>query len=113
MADDIPVLQDRIGRGLMVLSAISAVGAFGVGLAAVRTAAPQTLWLDTWRTLGFIVFAGLFALLAWRPRSYAGVWELVILNKAALSLFGFTYGTPESLAAAPIDGALAATLAAA
>lgn len=110
MADDIPILQDRVGRILLVLSALSAVGAFVAGLTAVRGALPEVVWVETWRTLGFLVFAGLFAILAWRPRLSAGVWELVILDKAALSVLGFVYGTPESLAAAPIDGALAALL---
>ena len=37
--------------------------------------------VETWRLLGFGTFAGLFALLAYRPRYYAGVWELAIANK--------------------------------
>lgn len=113
MASKIPHVLDRVGRFLLVLSAISAFGAFVFGLGALRAAEPQLAWLETWRTLGFFVFAGLFALLAWRPRLQAGVWELVILNKAALSVLGFAYGTPESLAAAPIDGGLAVVLVAA
>jgi hypothetical protein len=106
----IPGWQDGLGRGLLILSALSAVGAFAVGLSATMGAASDRLWVETWRTLGFLVFAGLFAVLAWRPRLSAGVWELVILNKAALAGIGFVYGTAETLAAAPIDGALAAVL---
>jgi hypothetical protein len=109
----IPVWQDSLGRGLLILSALSAVGAFGVGVSATVSAVPERLWVGTWRTLGFLVFAGLFAVLAWRPRLSAGVWELVILNKGALAMLGFVYGSAETLAAAPIDGALAAVLIAA
>ncbi|MBM7808225.1 hypothetical protein JOD57_004062 [Geodermatophilus bullaregiensis] len=32
-----------------------------------------------------MVFAGLFALLAWRPLGYRGVWELVIFHKVAVT----------------------------
>ena len=39
---------------------------------------------------GFAAFAGLFALLAWRPRGYPGVFEIVIANKAALAILGIT-----------------------
>jgi hypothetical protein len=111
--DGIPVWQDRLGRGLLILSALSAIGAFGVGLSTTMGAAPDRLWVETWRTLGFLVFAGLFAVLAWRPRLSAGVWELVILNKGALAALGFVYGSAETLAAAPIDGALSGVLIAA
>lgn len=106
----VPGWQDGLGRGLLLLSALSALGAFAVGLSATMNAASDRLWVETWRTLGFLVFAGLFAVLAWRPRFSAGVWELVILNKGALAVLGFVYGTAETLAAAPIDGALAAVL---
>jgi len=109
----IPVWQDRLGRILLVLSAISAAGAFVGGLAAAASATPDRLWLETWRTLGFLVFTGLFALLAWRPRTTAGVWELVIVNKGALSILGLVYRSAESLSAVPFDLALTAVLAAA
>jgi hypothetical protein len=33
---------------------------------------------------GFLVFAGLFAVLALRPRQSAGVWELVLFHKLAM-----------------------------
>ena len=53
-------------------------------------AGPATQALEAWRTLGFAAFAGLFALLAWRPRGYPGVFEIVVANKAALAILGIT-----------------------
>jgi hypothetical protein len=26
------------------------------------------IWVETWRTFAYVVFAGLFAILAWKPR---------------------------------------------
>ncbi len=50
MTDAIPASQDRIGRILLALSSVSAIGAFAGGLAAVRGALPQLVWLETWRS---------------------------------------------------------------
>jgi hypothetical protein len=46
------------------------------------TAAPAE-WVLTefWRTAAYLVFAGMWALLAARPRSQRGMWELIVLHK--------------------------------
>ena len=42
--------------------------------------------VETWRAYGLVVFAGLFALLAWNPLGHRGLWELVIAHKVALTV---------------------------
>jgi hypothetical protein len=86
-------MRDRIARVLLVLSALGAVLAVTGAADAVADAGPATRMVETWRLLGFGVFAGLFVLLAYRPRLYAGVWELAILDKLALALVALAYGT--------------------
>ena len=67
-------------------------------------APPEDLVVETWRTLGFAVFAGLWALLAFWPRSLPGVWELVLLHKVVVTVFYFSYGdAPFALQTALID----------
>jgi hypothetical protein len=70
-------------------------------------------WPGLWRKYCFLVFAGLFVLLAVRPRRYTGVWELAIFHKvatfataAALAVGGAAGGAPGAVA----DGILAVTL---
>ena len=77
--------RDHVARGLMLLFALGALTAFASALPAVQAAGADTVWLETWRLFGFAVFAGLFALLAWRPRALPGIWELVFLHKAAMA----------------------------
>jgi hypothetical protein len=40
--------------------------------------------------VGLTAFVGLFALLAWRPLAYPGVFEVAIVSKAALAVLGLT-----------------------
>ncbi|GAA2615209.1 hypothetical protein GCM10010399_52680 [Dactylosporangium fulvum] len=101
-------VRDRIARALLVLAALGAVVAVAGAVGAVADAGPATRMVETWRMLGFVVFAGVFLLLAYRPRRYAGIWELAILDKlgltiAALSFGGEVEGASEALFA---DGAI-------
>jgi hypothetical protein len=58
--------------------------------------------------LGFLVFAGMFALLAIRPRSTPGVWELAFGHKAAMAVAAVILaGAHEATSAGPIDAFLA------
>lgn len=41
---------------------------------------------------GFVVFAGLFALLAHRPHALPGVFELVIAHKAVMTVIAASSG---------------------
>lgn len=84
-------LGDRVGRGLLWLAAAGAVAAALGGYAAVADAEPAVTVVETWRAYGFVVFAGLFTLLALRPRGYRGVWPLVIFHKVAMTVTALVY----------------------
>ena len=64
--------------------------------------------------LGFLVFAGIFALLAFRPRTLPGLWELSIMDKAGMTLlaavFAVTRDAQGAVTTAVADGALTALL---
>lgn len=111
--DDLPARwRDRIGRGLMLLAAIGAATAFASALPSVRAAGADTVWLETWRLFGYVVFAGLFALLAWRPRALPGIWELAFLHKAAMASAAMVLvGAREADMAGPVDAVLAIAIA--
>jgi len=108
----IPAWQDRLGRGLMLLACVGALAAFASSISAVRSASDATIWVETWRMFGFLVFAGMFALLALRPRLSAGVWELALLHKLAMSISaGVLVGVAEASSAGVVDSVLAVTIA--
>jgi hypothetical protein len=73
--------------------------------------------VETWRMYGLAVFAGLFVLLAVRPRGYRWLWELVIANKVALTLTAVVYLAQGGVTAAGTiviwDGVLSVVLVAA
>lgn len=52
-----------------------------------------------------MVFAGLFAILTWKPRSSPGLWELTFGRKTAVVLYGLWLGesVPEVSLAVKID----------
>src|SRR5260370_20226502 len=80
--------RDRMATGLMLLAAVSAFIAFISDVGEVAAASPATLVVELWRLYGFFIFTGLFVLLAFWPRRYPGIWELVLLDKAILSMTG-------------------------
>ena len=101
-------LQDRLGRALMWLAALGALSAFASTFGTVSSATPETVWVETWRMFGFLVFTGMFVLLALRPRNSAGVWELAFFHKAAMAIFAlFLSGAKEVAVAGAIDAVLA------
>ncbi len=107
-----PRWQDRLGRGLMVLAALGALLAFYASIAVVRAASAETVWVETWRMFGFVMFAGLFGLLAIRPRLSAGVWELAFFHKLAMAISALVLTeASEATAAGSIDAVLALLLA--
>ena len=75
-----------VARVLMVLAAALALAAAVTSFQVVREARPETLIVEILRFAGYIRFSDLFALLAYRPLHYAGVWEMVFLNKLVLTL---------------------------
>ena len=84
------MLRDRLGKVLMGLAAIGAIAAFFAGVQAMQAATADRLWVEAWRTFGFLVFAGLFALLAIWPRASRGIWEIVFAHKAAMAIFALS-----------------------
>ena len=80
-------------RVLVGLAAVGALAAAATSIGAVRDAGPESLVVEVWRLAGFVVFSGLFALLAYRPLHYAGVWELVIAHKLALTIAALTFAS--------------------
>ena len=77
--------QELLGRGLMWFAALGAFFAFTSAIPAVTSATSDVVWVETWRMFGFLVFTGMFVLLALRPRNSAGVWELAFFHKAAMA----------------------------
>ncbi len=95
----------------MLLAALGALFAFVGAFGAAKTAQPATMVVETWRMYGFVVFAGLFVLLALFPRHYPGVWELVIFHKVAMSATAATLtggGAADASLVAAADGVVAA-----
>ncbi len=86
------VRADKIGRWLLVLATLSTVGAFILGIALMMDAPDSRIWVESWRTSAFLVFAGLFAILATAPRAHRGLWELVIGQKIALVVIAAVVG---------------------
>ena len=80
------ITRDRIALALMLAASLAALYAFVKAIGIATGAGPQTQQVEWWRVLGFLMFTGLFALLAFGPRRYPGLWELVILDKAALTV---------------------------
>jgi hypothetical protein len=84
---------DLIGRVLLGLLAASTLYAFVAGWQIVADDGDDRLWVDFWRTTAYLVFAGLFVMLALAPRTRWGIWELVFGQKLAVSIFGLTHIT--------------------
>jgi hypothetical protein len=78
---------DRIGRGLLALCAVSTLGAFANGIMIMARVSDERVVTEAWRTFAYLVFAGLWAVLAAAPRTRPGVWELLLLQKVAITAF--------------------------
>ena len=102
--------RDRVANGLMLLAAIGAFISFVTSITSVATANPAAQVVEIWRMYGFVVFTGLYVLLAFWPRRYPGIWELVILDKAALAISGLVLlgrGVADAPTILTFDGGLA------
>ncbi|WP_428001237.1 hypothetical protein [Acidovorax sp.] len=86
-------LKDKIGRVLMTIVVLLTLAAFADGVHRMVLAGPDRIWVETWRTFGYVVFVGLFALLALRPRNMPALWELVMGHKLAVSIYGLWLGS--------------------
>jgi hypothetical protein len=101
-------------RLLLAVAALGAAAAAIGDISTVQAAGEQTLMVETWRLCGFVLCAGLFAVLAIRPTAHRGVWEMVIVNKLALSIAAACFiahgGITGAASALTWDGLLAALL---
>lgn len=106
----VAIWRDRVATGFMLLATLGAFFSFVTSINVIATASPATQVVEIWRMYGFIVFAGLYMLLAFWPRRYAGIWELVILDKAALGITGLVLlgqGVADAQTILIFDGSLA------
>ncbi|MEV1330359.1 hypothetical protein AB0J20_12370 [Micromonospora costi] len=90
--------RDRIAGIMLWLAAVGAAGAALTAFSTAWGADGGTKVVETWRAYGLVVFAGLFVLLALAPRSYRGVWELVIFHKVALTVTALFYAAHGGIA---------------
>jgi hypothetical protein len=79
-------LRDCISMILMLIASVGAIFAFIGAVSTVIDAGSAVAVVETWRMLGFLVFAGLFLILALRPRGYPGIWELAIFHKGGMAV---------------------------
>ncbi|GAB3457254.1 hypothetical protein [Actinophytocola sediminis] len=107
-------LGDRIGRTMLAIDAIATLGAFAQGIPRVIDAADEHVLTEFWRTTAYLVFAGMWAMLAIAPRKQRGMWELILLQKILVTLFALiSLDKPEAGQTAIIDGFVVVTTVAA
>lgn len=107
-------LRDRISAVLMIVAAVGAIFAFFGSIQTTREASGDLQLAEMWRMYGFVVFAALFLLLAWRPRSLPGIWEVAFFHKAAVAATAlFMRGDDSDTATVMVlaDGGLAVLIA--
>jgi cell division protein FtsW (lipid II flippase) len=78
--------RDKIAMVLMLVAALGALFSFITAVGTASSAGPDTQQVEWWRALGYLFFAFLFTLLAFWPRRYPFLWEIIILNKAVLTI---------------------------
>ncbi|PRZ17802.1 hypothetical protein [Nesterenkonia sandarakina] len=112
MAAEVTASRRRAtGRTLLIVSALGAAGFAGWSLAQLQLTTPETFLSEAWHAFGLIVFAGLFALVAWRPRAYPGLMELTIVHSIGMFVLAFTNQDAEGATATMIlHGLLALAL---
>ncbi|MET4781805.1 hypothetical protein [Glaciihabitans sp. UYNi722] len=89
MINPITSRRDLVGRILFGLLSVSTLVAFVDGIGLASGAGPDTFYMQWWRTLAYLVFAAIFALLALRPRSTPLMWEIVLIQKATITIIGY------------------------
>jgi hypothetical protein len=101
---------DRVGRGLLAIDAVATLVVFVTGIMALPDVPDDRMITEAWRTFAYIVFAGLWTMLAIAPRRQRGVWELVLAQKIAITVFAFAAGDlPEARSTFFVDLTLVVT----
>ena len=83
-----PTKRVRIAKILLSITALLAMVAGVSAFATLSEVSKDTLVVETWRAIGFLTFAALFSILAFRPTMSRALWITVILNKVALTIAG-------------------------
>ncbi|BCJ61804.1 hypothetical protein [Micromonospora endophytica] len=78
--------QDRTGRVLMAITAAVTLVPFVEGLTRLGDLPEELILTEYWRTCAYIVFAGMWAMLAVAPRKQRGMWELLLFHKIAVTV---------------------------
>jgi hypothetical protein len=100
---------DLVGRALLALCALSTAAAFADGVTRVAAAPAEWALTEFWRTAAYLVFAGMWALLAVWPRSQRGMWELIVLHKVLVTMQALlVLDLPGAARTAWVDGVLVA-----
>ncbi|MEW9529658.1 hypothetical protein [Microbispora sp. NPDC049125] len=74
------------------------------GVMVMIGASDDRIYVEAWRTSAYLVFAGLFVVVALAPRSRPGVWELIIAQKTSLIAFSVVMSdVPEARLAGWVD----------
>ena len=97
---------DRAGRVLAALCAAATLVPLVGGLVVTLPDTPgDYLMTEGWRTFGYIMFVGLWTLVAVAPRGCPGAWELLLIHKSAVTLFALAQlDLPDAPQTAVIDG---------
>lgn len=103
-----PTLGRRVGVALLRLAALGTLFAFVTAIGSTLQTHPETRLVESWWLYGFLVFAGLYALLARRPQQLQGMWALVLFHQAATAITALTLlrATPDASSIAVVDGLL-------
>jgi hypothetical protein len=105
---------DRIGRGLMGLDALTTLIPLISGILVLTTVPDDRIITEAWRTFAYAVFVGLWAVLAIWPRTLPGLWEVLIFQKTAITVFSLAMlSKPEAAQTAVVDSILVVTTVAA
>ncbi|MFG1926433.1 hypothetical protein [Cryptosporangium sp. NPDC048952] len=103
---------DRIGRVLLGVDTLATLGAFVQGIMITFDVSDERMLTEAWRTLAYLVFAGLWLMVTIAPRRAPGIWELIFVHKIGITLFALAYlDKPDAPATAAIDGFVVATTA--
>ncbi|AQZ62550.1 unnamed protein product [[Actinomadura] parvosata subsp. kistnae] len=105
-------VADRIGRTLMAVDAVATLVALVNGILIMNSVADDRVITEAWRTLAYVVFAGIWAILAVAPRRQWGLWELLLFHKGAITIYCFVmWDKPDAVQTAFIDLSLVVTTA--
>ena len=96
--------RDRIAMGLMILLGLFSLAVCAEAALTFAAVPLEAVAVEAWRMFGYAVFAGLFFLVAVRPRRMTGIWELILFHKLGTALFLVPYvGADAGTGAGPTE----------